>query len=75
MATSPALIAAVVEASHLRSVSPATVALSWLLSRAPTIRVIPGARTLEQLEASVGGVDLTLMAGEIAALDRIDASA
>jgi aryl-alcohol dehydrogenase-like predicted oxidoreductase len=58
-----------------RSASPATIALAWLLTKTPTIRIIPGARTLKQLEANVCSDDLTLTAEEMAALDSIDASA
>lgn len=52
-----------------RSAQPATIALAWLLSKGPEIRVIPGARTPQQLEANVGGADISLTAEEMAALD------
>jgi len=54
-----------------RSVSPAAVALAWLLSKAPTIRVIPSATNVEQLRANIRGVDIILTEEELAALDLI----
>jgi aryl-alcohol dehydrogenase-like predicted oxidoreductase len=53
----------------LRAVAPATVALAWLLSKAPAIRVIPGAKTEAQIEASVLAREFTLTDDEIANLD------
>jgi aryl-alcohol dehydrogenase-like predicted oxidoreductase len=55
-----------------RLVSPATVALAWLLSRAPTIRVIPGATNVEQLNANISSVATVLTEDEIAALDATE---
>jgi len=54
-----------------RSVPPSTIALAWLLAKTPTIRVIPGARSVEQLEANVCSHDIALTADEMAALNVI----
>lgn len=56
-----------------RSAAPATVALAWLLSKGSAIRVIPGARTVEQLDQSVRSADLVLTAEELVALDSCEA--
>jgi len=61
------------EIAEGRGVSPAAVALAWLLSRGPNIQVIPGAKSALQLEAAVQGAELTLTAAELARLDRISA--
>jgi aryl-alcohol dehydrogenase-like predicted oxidoreductase len=55
--------------AELRAVAPATVALAWLLSKAPTITVIPGAKTEAQIEASVLAREFTLTDDEIASLN------
>ncbi len=52
-----------------RSASPAAIALAWLLSKGPTIQVIPGATDIEQLRTNTCSTDLILTDGEIAALD------
>jgi aryl-alcohol dehydrogenase-like predicted oxidoreductase len=54
-----------------RSIPPSTIALAWLLSKTPMIRVIPGARSMEQLEANVRSHDIALTADEMAALNLI----
>lgn len=59
--------------SAARSVPPAVVSLAWLLAKAPVIRVIPSATSVEQLETNVRGADLVLTREEIADLDVVDA--
>lgn len=54
------------------SVAPAAVALAWLLAKSPTIRVIPGATSIEQLKTNVGGAKIVLSSEEMAALDKLD---
>ena len=58
-----------------KRVTPAQIALSWLLSRKPWIVPIPGTTKLHRLEENLGAVDVALTAddlGEIEqALDRI----
>jgi aryl-alcohol dehydrogenase-like predicted oxidoreductase len=53
-------------ASH--NVSPAAIALAWAISHDPVV-VIPGASTIEQLEANVAAADITLDAAEAEALE------
>lgn len=56
-----------------RSVSPAAIALAWLLSKSPAIRVIPSATDVEQLNANALSDDIALTAEEIDALDLVAA--
>jgi len=54
-------------------VSPAQVALAWLLGRPAVTSLIIGARTDEQLRDNLGAADLTLTADEREALDKVSA--
>ena len=56
----------VVAASH--EVTPAAIALAWATGHGPVV-VIPGATTIEQLEANVAAGDITLDPGEVEALE------
>ena len=55
----PAVIEALREVGQHHGVTPAQVALAWLL-RDPRVVVIPGARSLEQLEANAAAADLEI---------------
>lgn len=57
--------------SASRGMLSASVALAWLLSKAPSIRIIPGATSIEQLEANIGSSEVTLTDEEIGALNLI----
>ncbi|RLP92501.1 aldo/keto reductase [Micromonospora sp. CV4] len=52
-------------------VSPARVAVAWLLSRPAVTSVIVGARKQEQLVDNIAASDLTLTAQDLAELDEI----
>ena len=58
-----------------KRVTPAQIALSWLLSRKPWIVPIPGTTNLERLEENLGAVDVVLTADDLGdieqALERI----
>ncbi|QRI72674.1 aldo/keto reductase [Bradyrhizobium sp. PSBB068] len=54
-----------------RAVAPATVALAWLLSKAPEIRVIPGAKSETQLVAATQAGAFALTNEELASLNFI----
>jgi aryl-alcohol dehydrogenase-like predicted oxidoreductase len=56
-----------------KKVSPAQVALAWLLAKKPWIVPIPGTRRLERLDENLGAVDVHLTPEDVAELD--DASA
>ncbi|MCW2548231.1 MAG: aldo/keto reductase family oxidoreductase [Mycobacterium sp.] len=48
-----------------------SVALAWLLQRAPNILLIPGTSSVAHLRENVAGAGLTLSADDLAELDRI----
>jgi aryl-alcohol dehydrogenase-like predicted oxidoreductase len=54
-------------------VSPARVALAWLLSRKAVSTVIVGAKTIEQLEDNLESTELTLSSEELTSLDKVSA--
>jgi aryl-alcohol dehydrogenase-like predicted oxidoreductase len=60
-----------VEIAEGRGVSPARVALAWLLSRPGVTSVIVGARTADQLADNLAAASLELTADETAALEQV----
>ena len=52
-------------------VTPAAVALAWLRSKSGVASPIFGARTIEQLEQNLAGLDVPLQAVHISALDTV----
>ena len=63
------LIDAVRAVANAHDATPAQVALAWVISHDNVI-AIPGASSVEQLEANVAAADLELTVDEIAALAR-----
>jgi len=61
----------VVEIAEARGVSPARVALAWLLGRPGVTSVVVGARTDEQLADNLAAAELSLSAEEVARLEAI----
>jgi len=59
--------------AEAHAVSPAQVALAWLLSRKVVSSVIIGVKTVEQLDDNLGAAHLTLTAEELASLDKVSA--
>jgi len=53
-----------------KGVTPAQVALGWLLAQKPWIAPIPGTTKLHRLEENLGGASIELSADELAAIDR-----
>ena len=66
-------IDALVEVAEEHDVSPAQVALAWLLGRPGVCSVVVGARTEEQLADNLGAADLGLSDDERARLDDVSA--
>jgi aryl-alcohol dehydrogenase-like predicted oxidoreductase len=60
---------AIAEVAAAHAATPAQVALAWVLAHPNTV-VIPGARTVEQLEENARAADLVLTADEVARLTR-----
>jgi aryl-alcohol dehydrogenase-like predicted oxidoreductase len=52
-------------------VTPAQLALAWLLGRGEDIVPIPGTRSRARLEENAAAVDITLTPNELAALDAL----
>jgi aryl-alcohol dehydrogenase-like predicted oxidoreductase len=59
---------AVVELAERRGVTPAQVALAWLLARSPAILPIPGTLSLEHLEQNLAALELELSDDELDSL-------
>jgi diketogulonate reductase-like aldo/keto reductase len=51
--------------------TPASVALAWVQSRAGVASTIIGARTLDQLEQNLAAVDHVLSTDQLASLDAV----
>jgi len=64
------VIDAVVEVAEARGVSPAQVALAWLLARPGVTTLVIGARNTTQLADNLQAADLSLSADELAALEK-----
>jgi aryl-alcohol dehydrogenase-like predicted oxidoreductase len=64
-------IEVLVEIAEGRDVSPAQVALAWLLTRPAVTTVIVGARTDEQLGDNLAAAELELSADEIGRLEEV----
>ena len=60
----PAVVEILGDVGRSHGATPAQVALAWL-TRDPEVMVIPGARSVEQLEANVAAADLELSPEEI----------
>jgi aryl-alcohol dehydrogenase-like predicted oxidoreductase len=59
----------VAELARARGVTPAQLALAWVLARGEHIVAIPGTRSPERLEENAGAADLVLTDAELRALD------
>ncbi|MEZ5670293.1 MAG: aldo/keto reductase [Alphaproteobacteria bacterium] len=66
-----AIVDALVAVAESRGVSPAQVALAWLLSRPAVSTVIVGGRTAEQFADNLAAADLKLSAEELARLEKV----
>ncbi|MFN8521034.1 MAG: aldo/keto reductase [Chloroflexota bacterium] len=56
-----------------KGVTPAQVALAWILARRPWVVPIPGTRRLERLEENLGALDVELSTDDVAAIDAASA--
>jgi len=57
-----------------KGVTPAQLALAWLLARKPWIVPIPGTTKLHRLAENIAAADVTLAAGELVELTRASAA-
>ncbi|MCJ2371032.1 aldo/keto reductase [Pseudomonas sp. RGM 3321] len=56
------------EIAKQKGVTPAQIALAWLLAQAPCIVPIPGTTKLHRLEENVGGASITLCEADLQAI-------
>ncbi|MCE2464203.1 MAG: aldo/keto reductase [Dehalococcoidia bacterium] len=66
----PAIVDVLRSVGQQYGATPAQVALAWLL-RDPTVMVIPGVRSLEQLEANAAAADLELSEEDARRIDEV----
>jgi aryl-alcohol dehydrogenase-like predicted oxidoreductase len=59
------LVDALVEIAGEKGITPAQLALAWLLNQGPDIAPIPGTTKIHRLEENVGAVEVTLSAEEL----------
>ena len=69
-----AVLAALDDIAATHQATPAQVALAWLIARPGITAPIASATSVAQLQELLGAMQLTLGAGEIAALDRASAT-
>jgi aryl-alcohol dehydrogenase-like predicted oxidoreductase len=67
--TSPSLIWSKRSVGARTGVTPAQVALAWLLAKAPNIVPIPGTRKVERLRENIGAVEVSLCDADITDID------
>ena len=65
------LVERFVQAAHERDITPAQLALAWVLAEPRVTAPILGARTLEQLRDNLGGLEVRLSAEERAEIPAI----
>jgi len=65
-----ALVEVVKAAADRKGVTPAQVALAWLLAQKPWIVPIPGTTKLHRLEENLGAVDVDLSASDLAQINE-----
>ncbi|MEI2266335.1 aldo/keto reductase [Erwinia sp. CGal63] len=65
------LVAQLTEMAAGYHCTAAQIALAWVLAKGPNIVPIPGARKIAHLEDNCRAVDITLLADDVALLDRL----
>ncbi|HEY4219173.1 MAG TPA: aldo/keto reductase [Gemmatimonadaceae bacterium] len=65
------LVAAIERIAKTKGVTPAQLALAWVLARGDDVVPIPGTRHINRLEENVGADDVQLTDAELAAIDEI----
>ena len=69
VAANQRIVDAVREVAERRGVTPAQIALAWVLAQGEHVLAIPGTRKEKYLEQNVAAADIELTADELAALD------
>jgi aryl-alcohol dehydrogenase-like predicted oxidoreductase len=70
MKTNYALVEVISQFAQRKKVTPAQVALAWLLAKESRIVPIPGTTKLERLEENLGAADIELTVNEVHELDE-----
>ncbi|MDP3278692.1 MAG: aldo/keto reductase [Deltaproteobacteria bacterium] len=65
-----ALLDVVREIAAKHDSTPAAISIAWLLAQKETSSIIVGARTVEQLDQNLAGLEIRLEPDDLAALDR-----
>jgi aryl-alcohol dehydrogenase-like predicted oxidoreductase len=65
-----AVVEQVAEIARAKGVTPAQIALGWLLARKPWIVPIPGTTKLHRLEENIGAADVVLSTEEVADIEN-----
>ena len=65
-----ALVDAVSSIAREKKVTPAQLALAWVLAQKPWIVPIPGTTKLHRVEENIGAADIELSADDLAAIDE-----
>jgi len=60
----------VAELAKSKRVTPAQIALAWILARKPWIVPIPGTTKLHRLEENIGAASVSLSAGDLTEIDQ-----
>ena len=63
------LVRKVEELAKARAITPAQLALAWVLARTERVVSIPGTRSIKRLEENAKAADVTLSAAELAEID------
>lgn len=64
----------VVDIADRQRITPAQVALAWLLAKSPTVVPIPGSRNIDRIRQNVGAAQVRLSPDEIEEIDRRSAA-
>jgi aryl-alcohol dehydrogenase-like predicted oxidoreductase len=65
-----ALVDVIGKSAAQKKVTPAQVALAWLLAQKPWIVPIPGTRKLDRLEENLGSVSVVLTADDLREIEE-----
>ena len=65
------LVERVAEIAQDKNVTPAQLALAWVLARGENIAAIPGTKRRSYLEQNLGALDLTLTEEDLAQIDHV----
>ncbi|WP_159810097.1 aldo/keto reductase [Cellulomonas citrea] len=66
-----AIVTEVVRLAQAKGVTPAQLALAWVLAQGPDVVPIPGTRHVARVEENVGALDVSLAADELATLTAL----